>query len=132
MSDPRSSVLISVDELGNQITAKARLILLDVSDDLETAPLERPVIPGAIAVSLASDISGPATKLGGRRPLPDVDVLQENLQRLGLDSDSLVVVYDNASGAQAGRAWWTWRAVRGRSWGCWLKPATRHWASPPT
>ncbi len=109
MSDSRSSVLISVDELAAAISAKARLVILDISDDLETAPLERQVIPGAIAVSLASDISGPATKLGGRRPLPDAAVLQDNLRRWGIDGDSLVVVYDNASGAQAGRAWWTLR-----------------------
>jgi thiosulfate/3-mercaptopyruvate sulfurtransferase len=109
MSDPQSSVLISVDELAAEISGKARLVILDVSDDLETAPLERQVIPGAIAVSLASDISGPATKLGGRRPLPDAAVLQDNLRRWGIGADSLVVVYDNASGAQAGRAWWTLR-----------------------
>jgi hypothetical protein len=70
---------MTVDELVAQTPGEARLVILDVSDDLETAPLERPVIPGVMAVSLASDISGPATKLGGRRPLPDVNVLQESL-----------------------------------------------------
>lgn len=109
MSDSRSSVLITVDELAARISGKASVIILDVSDDLETAPLERPVISGAIAVSLASDISGPATKQGGRRPLPDPAVLEKTLQRWGIGADSLVVVYDNASGAQAGRAWWTLR-----------------------
>ena len=109
MTESRSSVLITVDELAARTSGKAGLIILDVSDDLETAPLERPVIPGAIAVSLASDFSGLATKMGGRRPLPDAGVLQESLRRWGMDSVSLVVVYDNASGAQAGRAWWTLR-----------------------
>lgn len=109
MSDPRSGVLISVDELATAMSGGGDVVILDVNDDLETAPLERPVIPGAIAVSLASDISGPATKEGGRRPLPDPRVLEQNLQRFGIGSDSLVVVYDNASGAQAGRAWWTLR-----------------------
>lgn len=108
MSDPRSDVLITVDELAAKVGSD-NLVLLDVSDDLETAPLERPVIPGAVAVSLATDISGPATKEGGRRPLPDPNTLQRNLQLWGVDADSLVVVYDNASGAQAGRAWWTLR-----------------------
>ena len=115
MSDPRSSVLITVDELAEQISGQSRLVVLDVSDNLETAPLERPVIPGAIAVSLASDISGRPTKQGGKRPLPDPDALQENLRRWGIDADSVVVVYDNTSGAQAGRAWWTlrWAGHRG-------------------
>jgi thiosulfate/3-mercaptopyruvate sulfurtransferase len=109
MTDSRASVLISVDELAARVSDKTGLIILDVSDDLETAPLERPVIPGAISVSLASDISGPATKPGGRRPLPDPGVLQETLRRWGIDAESDVVVYDNASGGQAGRAWWTLR-----------------------
>lgn len=109
MSDPRSDVLITVEDLAARAAGGTDLVLLDVSDDLDTAPLERPVIPGAIAISLASDISGPASKASGRRPLPDPDVLQENLCRWGIKADSLVVVYDNASGAQAGRAWWTLR-----------------------
>ncbi len=109
MSDSRSSVLIAVGDLAAGNTGKAPLVILDVSDDLVTSPLERSVIPGAIAVSLASDFSGAPTKLGGRRPLPDANVLQENLRRLGIGPDSLVVVYDNAKGAQAGRAWWTLR-----------------------
>jgi thiosulfate/3-mercaptopyruvate sulfurtransferase len=108
MSDPRPGVLITVEELAAGNSGKAPVIL-DVSDDLEAAPLERPVIPGAIAVSLASDFSGAPTKLGGRRPLPDAKALEENLRRFGINSDSTVVVYDNAKGAQAGRAWWTLR-----------------------
>jgi thiosulfate/3-mercaptopyruvate sulfurtransferase len=109
MGDSRSDVLITVEELAARIGGDGDVVILDVSDDLETAPLERPVIPGAIAVSLASDISGPGTKRGGRRPLPDPGVLQGNLRRWGIGPESLVVVYDNASGAQAGRAWWTLR-----------------------
>ena len=101
MSDPRSSVLITVDELAEQISGQSRLVVLDVSDNLETAPLERPVIPGAIAVSLASDVSGPPTKQGGKRPLPDPDALQENLRRWGIDADSVV-----------GRLWTTRRGRR--------------------
>lgn len=107
MSDSRSSVLITADELAS--ADKSKLVVLDVSDDLDTAPLERPVIPGAFAVSLASDLSGAPSKLGGRRPLPAPEALQENVRRWGIEPDSLVVVYDNASGAQAGRAWWTLR-----------------------
>lgn len=109
MSDPRSDVLITVDELAARMSGDAGPVILDVSDDLETAPLERPVIPGAFAISLATDISGPAANPGGRRPLPDPGVLQDNLRRRGINADSLVVVYDNNSGAQAGRAWWTLR-----------------------
>jgi thiosulfate/3-mercaptopyruvate sulfurtransferase len=109
MSDFRAGVLITVEDLASRLAAKAGLVLLDISDDLEAAPLERPVIPGAFAVSLASDLSGPPTKLGGRRPLPEAGALQDNVRRWGIGANTLVVVYDNASGAQAGRAWWTLR-----------------------
>jgi len=109
MADYRSSVLITASEMAAAISGGSSLVLLDISDDLETAPLERPVIPGAIAASLAADFSGPATKEGGRRPLPDPNTLQATLQRWGIDADTQVVVYDNASGSQAGRAWWTLR-----------------------
>ncbi|MGE3644290.1 MAG: sulfurtransferase [Beijerinckiaceae bacterium] len=108
-ADPRSGVLVSVADLAAALEAGKHVVLLDVSDDLTTAPLERPVIPGAFAVSLASDISGPPTKEGGRRPLPDIAVLQETVRGWGVHAESLVVVYDNAGGAQAGRAWWTFR-----------------------
>lgn len=109
MSDPRSNVLVTVAELEAAMDSGKAVVLLDISDDLDTAPLERPVIPGAMAVSLASDISGPPTKAGGRRPLPDIAVLQQKARGWGVNPDSLVVVYDNAGGAQAGRAWWTFR-----------------------
>ncbi|MFT5488375.1 MAG: thiosulfate/3-mercaptopyruvate sulfurtransferase [Paracoccaceae bacterium] len=113
MSDPRSNVLVTVDALAARVSdapsGKPRLVILDISDDLDAAPLDRSVIPGAISASLASDISGPATKPGGRRPLPDPAALQEILRRLGIDAETDIVVYDNASGGQAGRAWWTLR-----------------------
>jgi thiosulfate/3-mercaptopyruvate sulfurtransferase len=109
MSDSRSGVLVTVDEVADRVSDTARLVILDISDDLDAAPLERPVIPGPLAVSLASEFSGPPTKPGGRRPLPDAGALQENMRRWGIDAETFVVVYDNASGAQAGRARWTLR-----------------------
>lgn len=109
MIDPRSEVLTSVNSLAEKIDSGSAPVILDISDDLSAKPLDRPVIPGAIAVCLASDISGPATKEGGRRPLPEADILQSTLRQFGISSDSDVVVYDSATGAQAGRAWWTLR-----------------------
>ena len=109
MPDTRSDILISVAALTELLSASLDLIVLDISDDLETTPLKRNVIPGALAASLASDFSGPATKDGGRRPLPSSEALQNTLREFGINRGSTVVVYDNAGGAQAGRAWWTLR-----------------------
>ena len=109
MTDSRADVLITVDGLADRVSSGPGLVLLDVSDDLAAAPLDRPVIPGAISVCLTADISGPPTKQGGRRPLPDPGALQETLRSWGIDAESDVVVYDSNAGSQAGRAWWTLR-----------------------
>ena len=105
----RSKVLISVDSLLEEMSSSGKITLLDVSDDLEAKPLNRDLIPGAIAISLAADISGPSSKEGGKRPLPSPGVLEQTIRHWGIDSDSLVIVYDATSGAQASRAWWTFR-----------------------
>ncbi len=45
----------------------------------------------------------------GRHPLPDVANLALTLGRLGVANTSKVVVYDDAGGAVAARAWWLLR-----------------------
>ena len=109
IKSPRSEVLISVNSLREKMGSSEKITLLDVSDDLEATPLSRDVIPGAIAISLAADISGPSSKEGGKRPLPSPGELEQKIRQWGIDSDSLVIVYDATSGAQASRAWWTFR-----------------------
>lgn len=109
MGESRLRTLISVDDFTRRLGAGESVVLLDVRDERTDKPLERGVIPGAMEVYLASDFSGLASKHGGRRPLPDIGVFQENARRWGIMPDSLVVVYDDTSGAQASRAWWTFR-----------------------
>ena len=41
--------------------------------------------------------------------MPDILELQAKARAWGIRADSPVVVYDNAGGAQASRAWWTLR-----------------------
>lgn len=62
-------------------------------------------IPGARYVDLEQDLSSPAGS-GGRHPLPDREVLAARLREFGVNSDSRLVCYDQASGAVAGRFWW--------------------------
>lgn len=68
-------------------------------------------IPGAVYADLDRDLSGPVTGSSGRHPLPDPDAFKAMLQRLGIDNDTQVVVYDDASGAVAARLWWLLRWV---------------------
>ena len=109
MNDLRSKTLITAGELAGLLDAYKPVVLLDVIDEPDAAPEDRPKIPGALAVDLATDFSGKLTAAAGRRPLPEIAELQLKARAWGIRSDSAVVVYDNAGGAQASRAWWTLR-----------------------
>ena len=109
MDDARSKTLITVEELGRLLDARKPVVLLDVIDEQGAAPEDRPKIPGALSVNLASDFSGKPTATSGRRPLPDIGALQAKARAWSIRGDSLVVTYDSSGGAQASRAWWTLR-----------------------
>jgi thiosulfate/3-mercaptopyruvate sulfurtransferase len=109
VDDARVRTLIAVDELVRQLDAQQTVVLLDVIDELGAAPEDRPKIPGALSVHLATDFSGKPTAVSGRRPLPELSEFQSKVRGWGINSDSVVVVYDNSGGAQASRAWWTLR-----------------------
>jgi thiosulfate/3-mercaptopyruvate sulfurtransferase len=66
-------------------------------------------IPGAVFVDLDKDLAA-APDLG-RHPLPDVAEFAATLGRLGITSDTEVIVYDDAGGTIAARMWWMLRAI---------------------
>jgi thiosulfate/3-mercaptopyruvate sulfurtransferase len=109
VKDVRSKTLITAGELAALLDAQKPVVLLDIIDEPGAAPEDRPKIPGALSVDLATDFSGKPSAAAGRRPLPDIAALQSKVRAWGIRSDSAVVVYDNAGGAQASRAWWTLR-----------------------
>jgi thiosulfate/3-mercaptopyruvate sulfurtransferase len=109
VNDARARTLITIDELVRLMDAGPAVVLLDVIDEQGAAPEDRPKIPGALSVHLATDFSGTPTPVSGRRPLPDVSDLQAKARAWGISSATPIVVYDNAGGAQASRAWWTLR-----------------------
>jgi thiosulfate/3-mercaptopyruvate sulfurtransferase len=109
VNDVRSKTLITAGELAALLDAHKPVVLLDVIDEPGAAPEDRPKISGALSVDLATDFSGKPSAAAGRRPLPDIAELQSKARAWGIRSDSAIVVYDNAGGAQASRAWWTLR-----------------------
>jgi thiosulfate/3-mercaptopyruvate sulfurtransferase len=109
VNDARTKTLITVDELIRLMDADTAVVLLDVIDEQGAAPEDRPKIPGALSVHLATDFSDIPTATSGRRPLPDISDLQAKARAWGISNATPVVVYDNAGGAQASRAWWTLR-----------------------
>jgi thiosulfate/3-mercaptopyruvate sulfurtransferase len=132
-------MLITVDELARLLDAEEAVVLLDVIDEQGGAPDDRPKIPGALSVHLATDFSGKPTPAAGRRPLPDVSDLQAKAWAWGIRGGSIVVVYDNSGGAQACRAWWTLRwagladvRVLDGGYGAWIaagRPSSNHVAT---
>ncbi len=142
MNDARSRILVTSDELARLLAAQAPLVLLDVIDESGAAPEDRPKIPGALSVHLATDFSGKPAPEAGRRPLPEIHELQAKARSWGICDDSIVVAYDHSSGAQASRAWWTlcWagldnvRLLDG-GYGAWIAaghPSSNHFATRST
>ena len=65
-------------------------------------------IESAVYLSLDDDLAAPPGD-GGRHPLPAKESLAACLGALGISNDDQVVVYDDAGGAYAARAWWCLR-----------------------
>lgn len=104
------NTLISTQELAAHIDDPS-WVLIDCRFDLadkEWGAEEYEVlhIPGAVYAHLEKDICGPITPTSGRHPLPEPGKFIASMQRLGINNDSQVVVYDATGGGMAGRLWW--------------------------
>ena len=115
--------LLNSDQLAARLQ-DAKLLLLDCRFALDDPAQGRRSyqqghIPGARFADLERDLSGPVIAgQTGRHPLPEPSVLLERLRSLGVNNDSDLVLYDDASGAFAARAWWllAWLGRRERVW----------------
>jgi thiosulfate/3-mercaptopyruvate sulfurtransferase len=67
---------------------------------------QRGHLPGAIHVDVGHDLAAPVTATSGRHPLPAPDGFAARLRAWGVNEDSLVLAYDDASGVWAARLWW--------------------------
>jgi thiosulfate/3-mercaptopyruvate sulfurtransferase len=107
------SALVSVGELAGLLDrTPAGVTLLDVRWALATGS-DRDAyrsghIPGAAFADLDADLAGPPGA-GGRHPLPDPDRFVAAMRAAGVGTGRPVVVYDDASGVPAARAWWLLR-----------------------
>lgn len=87
----------------------ARFALTDVDAGFKAYRLGH--LPNARYAHLDKDLSANITSFTGRHPLPDYRVLVEKLGQWGIGNTTQVVVYDDASGAFAGRLWWLLRSL---------------------
>lgn len=72
-------------------------------------------IPGAVFLDIDRVASSPASREGGRHPLPSPENFAEGLGCLGIGDEDQVVAYDDASGLVAARLWWLLLAIGQRS-----------------
>ena len=72
-------------------------------------------IPGAVRLSLDTDLSDLRDLSRGRHPLPDPRNLVAALARAGIGEGTRVVAYDDAAGGVAARLWWLlrWLGLKG-------------------
>ena len=85
-------------------------------------------IPGAYYLDLNKDLSSPVTLHGGRHPLPNLDRFATKLASMGIvQSETLVVAYDDSRFAFAARLWWLLRylghnrvVLLDGGWNAWL------------
>ena len=103
--------LISVEELQQRLYSPD-LLLIDTRFKLEDPAYGKTVyaqshLPLAVYLNLDDDLSSEIIPgETGRHPLPDPDVLEARLRRLGLHSKDHVVIYDDGPGFFAARLWW--------------------------
>lgn len=66
-------------------------------------------LPGAVFVSMDSQLASHDGPRQGRHPLPDPDRFGDTVRMSGINEGDTVVVYDDAQGTSAARAWWLLR-----------------------
>ncbi len=109
------SPLISTTELAAQLNDE-NLVIVDSRHDLMNPAIGPDAyatghIPGAIFLSIDTDLSAPKTGSNGRHPLPSPEVFAATLGAKGISNASTVVVYDGGNAMYAGRLWWMLRWV---------------------
>lgn len=94
-------------------------------------------IAGAQFLSLDDDLAATPGD-AGRHPLPEPDSLINRMRALGINDSDQVIVYDDAGGAYAARAWWCLRwlgheavAVLDGGLKAWPAPLTTEVIRPP-
>ncbi len=105
--------LISAAELAGRLAEGPPAVVLDVRWALggaDRAAYLADHVPTAQFVDLDIDLAAPVGNgRQGRHPLPEPVELERTWRRLGIRSDSDVVVYDARDASSAGRAWWLLR-----------------------
>ena len=107
------TTLISASELAQLVAQQAPLRIFDCRARLG-APEQGGLlfraghIQGALQADLDAQLAD-APNTQGRHPLPPFEQWLAQVQRWGLQPEEQVVVYDDAGGQMAARAWWMFK-----------------------
>jgi thiosulfate/3-mercaptopyruvate sulfurtransferase len=103
--------IVSVQWLKENFSAE-KLIILDASmkpvTNVGDAIAER-YIPNSLRFDFDKDIKDQNTTLPHMMPTPEF--FQDEVQKLGINKDSAIVVYDNVNIYASPRAWWMFHAM---------------------
>lgn len=107
--------LVSTETLAQQIN-NPDWVIIDCRFSLSTPDSGHQAyrlghIPNARYAHLEKDLSSAISDTSGRHPLPDCSSLVKKLGAWGISSKTQVIVYDDVSGAFAGRLWWLLRCL---------------------
>ena len=124
------NILISAQTL-NQYINNPKWIIIDCRFSLADSTAgsyayRHGHIPNARYADLNKDLSAEIKSYTGRHPLPNFTALSKKLGAWGISNDTQVVVYDDASGAFAGRLWWLLRSL-GHDKVAVLDGGIKHW-----
>ncbi len=114
MTSPRSTVLVTANELAAELSSDTPPVVLDVRwrldrpdgwDEYIAAHIHR-----AVYVRLDAELADPwQPATAGRHPLPKAEDFEAAARGWGVNDGSRVVVVDDNSGLAAARAWWLLR-----------------------
>ncbi|MHC9292868.1 sulfurtransferase [Mycobacterium sp. LTG2003] len=115
MASTRSDVFVSASELRELIAAGDPVTVLDVRWTLAEPDGEQAYLaghfPGAVYVSLETELADHRVPGRGRHPLPSGRDLEAAARRWGVRAGVPVVVYDDWNRAGSARAWWVLTAA---------------------
>lgn len=108
-----SKILVSAVQL-NELIENRDCVTVDCRYDFSDAGKARADwleghIPGACYAHLDLDLASPIEDHTGRHPLPETMEFLRFLSSIGWSSGTLLVAYDEGSGAMASRLWWLMR-----------------------
>jgi len=103
-----ASPLIQVEDLDDHPTQTLLDVRWQLAEGSQPDLYASGHIPGAVFVDLDRDLAAPPGRLG-RHPLPSTEDFERAMRAAGVTHDGPVVVYDDADGLPAARAWWLLR-----------------------